>query len=88
MVVEDKYEFTAHESTKDGSSWTYSCKHRRTPKVKCHAKAKLVQFNMGSISYGPKTVQKRLVQTHSIHTKKECFTSTKVLYVPLAPKKC
>ena len=45
MVVEDKYEVTAHESTKDGSSQTYSCKHRRTQKVKCHGNAKVVQFN-------------------------------------------
>lgn len=45
LAVEDKYEFTAHECSKDGSMWSYSCKFRLTPKVKCPAKAKVVAFD-------------------------------------------
>ena len=30
LSVDVKYEFTAHESTKDGNSWWYCCKYRLT----------------------------------------------------------
>ena len=44
LAVDDRYEFTAHESSNNGSSWSYSCKFRLAPKVKCTAKAKVVAF--------------------------------------------
>ena len=45
MAVDEKFEFTAHESTKDGSAWVYCCKYRLTPKVRCGAKARVILFN-------------------------------------------
>ena len=44
MAVDEKFEFTAHESTKDGSAWVYCCKHRLTAKVRCGAKARVILF--------------------------------------------
>ena len=44
LAVQDKYEFVAHEGTKDDIYWTYCCKYRLTPKVKCPAKARVVKF--------------------------------------------
>ena len=45
LAVENRYEFIAHESSTDGSSWSYCCKFRLTPKVKCSAKARVVAFD-------------------------------------------
>ena len=45
LAVEDKYEFVAHEGTKDGNSWFYCCKYRLTPKIKCPAKARVMRFD-------------------------------------------
>ena len=44
LAVDDKYEFTAHESTKDGLFWSYCCKYRLTPKIKCPARARVIYF--------------------------------------------
>ena len=44
LAVDDKYEFIAHDGSKDGKSWNYCCKYRKTPKIKCLAKAKVVSF--------------------------------------------
>ena len=41
LAVDDKFEFVAHEATKDGKYWSYVCKYRRTPKVMCSAKARV-----------------------------------------------
>ena len=45
LSVDVKYEFTAHESTKDGNSWWYCCKYRLTQKVRCPAKARVIKFD-------------------------------------------
>ena len=45
LSVDAKYEFTAHESTKDGNSWWYCCKYRLTQKVRCPAKARVIKFD-------------------------------------------
>ena len=42
--MDNKYEFTAHECGKQEQFWTYACKYRLTPKVRCPAKAKVVKF--------------------------------------------
>ena len=44
LSVDNKFEFTVHESSKDASYWSYSCKYRQTPKVKCPAKARVILF--------------------------------------------
>jgi hypothetical protein len=44
MAVDEKFEFTAHESTKDGSAWVYCCKHHLTAKFRCGAKARVILF--------------------------------------------
>ena len=44
LSVEEKYELTAHESSKDCQSWSYVCKYRKTPKIKCLARAKIGKF--------------------------------------------
>ena len=44
LAVDDKYEFTVHRSNTAGSSWTYHCKYRQTPKIKCQAKAIVVEL--------------------------------------------
>ena len=44
LAVDDKYQFVAHEGTKDGNIWSYYCKYRLTPKVRCKAKARVVRF--------------------------------------------
>jgi hypothetical protein len=44
MAVDEKFEFTAHECTKDGTAWVYCCKYRLTPKVRCGAKARIIMF--------------------------------------------
>ena len=44
LAVDNKYQFVAHEGTKDGNIWSYYCKHRLTPKVRCQAKARVVRF--------------------------------------------
>ena len=41
LTVDEKYEFVAHEATKDKKYWSYVCKYRRTPKVMCLAKARV-----------------------------------------------
>ena len=41
MAVDNQYEFTAHEQHKDGNTWIYSCKYRKTPKMMCQAKARV-----------------------------------------------
>ena len=46
LSVEDKYEFVAHESSKDKQSWTYVCKYRKTPKVACPVRARVGLFNL------------------------------------------
>ena len=45
MAVEDKYEFTAHDCSKDGTHWIYHCKYKSTPQIKCPAKAKIAIFD-------------------------------------------
>ena len=43
-MYDEKFEFIAHECSKDGLTWNYGCKYRLTPKVKCPAKAKLTSY--------------------------------------------
>ena len=45
LAVDERYEFVAHEVTKDCSRWTYCCKYKKTPKVKCPARAKMALFD-------------------------------------------
>ena len=45
LAVQNKYEFTAHEVSNNGSTWTYNCKFRNTPKIKCSAKARVTGFD-------------------------------------------
>ena len=45
LAVQNKYEFTAHEVSNNGSIWTYNCKFRNTPKIKCSAKARVTGFD-------------------------------------------
>ena len=44
LAVENKYEFVAHESSKNLDKWLYICKYRRTPKVMCPARARVSLF--------------------------------------------
>ena len=44
LAVENKYEFVAHELSKNLDSWVYICKYRRTPKDMCPARAKVSLF--------------------------------------------
>ena len=44
LMYDEKFEFIAHECSKDGLTWNYGCKYRLTPKVKCPAKAKLTSY--------------------------------------------
>ena len=44
LSVDDQYELTAHESSKDGTEWMYCCKYRLTPKVKCPGRAKVTKL--------------------------------------------
>jgi hypothetical protein len=45
MAVDDQYEFTAHECSKDGTEWVYCCKYRLTPKVKCPGRVRVTQLD-------------------------------------------
>ena len=44
LAVENKYEFVAHELSKNLDSWVYICKYRRTKKVMSPARAKVSLF--------------------------------------------
>ena len=44
LRVDDIFEFTAFKVNKDETVWTYVCKFRMTPKVKCTARAKVALF--------------------------------------------
>ena len=41
LAVQNKYEFTAHEVSNNGSISTYVCKFRNTPKINVQPKQKL-----------------------------------------------
>ena len=42
LCVDEKYELTAHVLNAEQNCWTYTCKYRSTPKVKCPVVAKVV----------------------------------------------
>ena len=42
LAVDDKYEYVAHDCSRDKLSWTYVCKYRKTCKVNCLSKARVV----------------------------------------------
>ena len=45
LAVDDKYEYVAHDCSRDKLSWTYVCKYRKTCKVNCLSKARVVFFD-------------------------------------------
>ena len=45
LAIEEKFELTAHCLSSDGLTWTYNCKYRLAPKVRCQATAKVSNFD-------------------------------------------
>ena len=43
LAVDNQYEFTSQECTKDGTEWVYCCKYRQTVKVKCPARVRVLR---------------------------------------------
>ena len=42
LAVDDKYEFVAHSSNKEGTEYVYVCKFRQTVKIKCSARVRII----------------------------------------------
>ena len=45
LSIDNKYELTAHVLSSDKSCWTYNCKYRLSPMVRCPATAKVISFD-------------------------------------------
>ena len=77
LSVDSKYEFTSHECSKDGQSWSYSCKYRQTQKIRCPAKASVVKVEdkwilaFADDEHNCETNRPRVVAEHLRHKMKE-----------------